>query len=59
MAVFAREDIGDETGRKGMVVFSFKPFSEFFLACIWIEAFSGLEGGFLGGRDGLLWWHVS
>ena len=42
-----------------MIVFSFKPFSEFFLACIWIEVFLGLEGGFLRGRDGLLWWHVS
>ena len=42
-----------------MIVFSFKPFSEFFLTCIWIEVFLGLEGGFLGGRDGLSWWHVS
>ena len=42
-----------------MIVFSSKPFIEALLACIWIEAFSGLEGGFLRGRDGFLWWHIS
>lgn len=28
------------------------------LACIWVEAFSGSEGDFLEGRDGLPWWHI-
>ena len=29
-----------------MIVFSFKPFSEFFLACIWIEAFQARREAF-------------
>lgn len=41
MAIFAGEDIGDETGREGIVVFGFKPVAEVFLACVWIRRLFG------------------
>lgn len=55
MAIFAGEDIGDETGREGIVVFGFKPVAEVFLACVWIGIFR--LGGRLFGR--LRWTSVA
>ena len=46
VAVFAREDIGDETGWEGTVIFSFNPFVGLFLACILVKWLLGLEWGF-------------
>lgn len=58
--LYLLERISEMGLNEGIWLYSnFKPFAEFSLSCIWIEALSSLAGDFLGDRDGFSWWHVS